>query len=75
MKYPHELVGWLYEVASGLGWQVPILDILNTEKEYPGLMDDIAVEYWQRNLIKGQMEGTGQLGKRADSEIDGQGER
>lgn len=74
MKYPHELVGWLYEVANGLGWQVSLWDILRVEKEYPGLMDDVSVEYWQRGIIAKQLEGTGQL-KRADNEIDGQGER
>lgn len=74
MKHPHEHIGWLYEIASGLGWQVSLWDILRVEKEYPGLMDDIAVEHWQRDIIAKQMEGTGQR-KRADNEIDGQGER
>jgi len=71
-------VGWLYEVANGLSWQVSLWDILRVEREYPGLMDDVAKENWQRGLIREQMEGDGTLPKqsaRADSLIDGQGER
>lgn len=72
--YPHEMVGWLYEVAHGLGWQVSIWDILRTEKEYPGLMDDLAVEYWQRELIKEQL-GNASKSAQADNAVDGQSER
>ncbi len=55
----HALVGWLYDVANSLDWRVSVLDILETEKRYPGLMDDLSVESWQRKIIKDQMEASG----------------
>lgn len=55
----HSLIGWLYDVANSLDWRVSLLDILETEKRYPGLMDDLSIEAWQRKLIKDQLEGTG----------------
>jgi len=59
MKYPDVYVGWLYDVANGLDWRVSILDIIETERRYPSLMDDLSVEAWQRKIIKDQLEGTG----------------
>ena len=60
MKYRvHVLIGWLYDTANALDWRVPILDILETERRYPGLMDDLGIESWQRKIIKEQLEGTG----------------
>lgn len=56
MRYPHEFVGWLYDVEHSLDWQVSILDVIETERRYPGLMDDLGIEAWQRKLIKDQME-------------------
>jgi hypothetical protein len=63
MKYPDELVGWLYDVASSLDWRVSILHILEAEKFWPGLMDDLATEAWQRKIVKDQLEGTGSSNK------------
>lgn len=54
-----DLIGWLYEVANSLDWRVSVLDILETEKRYPGVMDDLSTEAWQRKLIKDQLEATG----------------
>lgn len=55
----HDLIGWLYDVSNSLDWRVSVLDILETEKRYPGLMDDLSTEAWQRKLIKDQLEATG----------------
>lgn len=55
----HSLIGWLYDVANSLDWRVSVLDILETEKRYPGLMDDLSTESWQRKIIKDQLEATG----------------
>lgn len=55
----HGLIGWLYEVANSLDWRVSVLDILETERRYPGIMDDLSTEAWQRKLIKDQLEATG----------------
>ena len=59
MRYPHALVGWLYDVANSLDWQVSILDILETERRFPGLMDDVSTEAWQRKIVKDQMKSAG----------------
>jgi hypothetical protein len=40
------------------------LDVLHTEREYPGLMNDLAIEAWQRRIVKEQMKG-GQDGKQS----------
>lgn len=61
----HTTIGWLYDVAHSLDWQVSILDILETERRYPGLMYDLGTEAWQRKLVKEQMTG------KNDSEVDG----
>lgn len=53
------MIGWLYDVADSLDWRISILDILETERRWPGLMDDLSVEAWQRKIIKEQVEGTG----------------
>lgn len=55
MRTPNPLVGWLYDVANSLDWQVSLLDIIETERRYPGLMDDLSIEAWQRRIIKEQM--------------------
>ena len=62
----HELIGWLYDVSNSLDWRVSVLDILETEKRYPGLMDDLSVEAWQRKIIKEQMEASGKTDKVAE---------
>lgn len=55
----HALIGWLYDVETSLDWRVSVLDVLETERRYPGLMDDLSVEAWQRKIIKDQMEASG----------------
>jgi hypothetical protein len=69
MTYDHESVGWLYDVLNGLDWRVSVLDVLETDRRYPGLMSDLSVEGWQRKIVKEQMTG----GKK-DDDIDGLGE-
>lgn len=56
MKFPQDWIGWLFEKVNMLDWQISILDIINTEKEYPGLIDDLSTEAWQRKLVREQME-------------------
>ena len=36
-------------------WKVSPQDILETERQYPNLWDDIMIEIWQRNLVKEQV--------------------
>lgn len=55
----HDLIGWLYDVANSLDWRVSVLDILETERKFPGLMDDLSTEAWQRKIVKEQIEGMG----------------
>lgn len=55
----HVLVGWLFDVLNSLEWRVSVLDILETEKRYPNLMDDLSTESWQRKLVKDQLESIG----------------
>lgn len=71
MRYPHQCVGWLYDVLNSLEWRISPLDVLETERDYPGLMGDLAIESWQRKIIREQLEGTG---KKESAEIDGQEE-
>ena len=74
-----ELIGWLYDVLNSLEWRISPLDVLDTEKRYPGLMDDLSVESWQRRIVKEQVDS--ELDKKDDRDseldkyIDGQGER
>lgn len=58
MKYPQSLVGWLYDIEDSLEWKVSPLDVLLTEKHYPGLIGDLSVESWQRKLIRDQIKGS-----------------
>jgi hypothetical protein len=44
-------------VLHSLDWRVSPLDILRCEREYPGLMDDLSTEAWQRRLVRDQMRG------------------
>ena len=59
MFYPHEVVGWLYDVLNGLDWRVSPLDILAVEARYPNLMSDLSVEAWQRKIVREQIEAIG----------------
>lgn len=56
MQYPDHVVGWLYDLLEGIDWKWSIAQILETEREFPGLVDDLALEGWQRRLIKQQMD-------------------
>jgi hypothetical protein len=55
MKYPQSLVGWLFDVLNSLDWKLSPLDILGTEERYPGLIDDLSTESWQRKIIHDQI--------------------
>lgn len=44
-------------MLDALEWKMKPLEIIETERCYPGLIDDIATELWQRRLIKEQLEG------------------
>ena len=41
---------------KSLEWRVSVLDVLETEKRYPGLMSDLSIEAWQRKIVKDQIE-------------------
>lgn len=66
--YDEATVGWLFDTMDGLGWKPSVLDVLETERRYPGLMTDLGIEGWQRKLIKDQLSGEG---KTSDAELDG----
>lgn len=51
-----EIIGWLYDIMSSLEWRVSVLDVLQTENQYPHLMHDLSTEAWQRRIVKEQME-------------------
>jgi hypothetical protein len=68
MKYPQEAIGWLYDVLNSLEWRVSPLDVLETERRYPKLMDDLSTEAWQRRLVREQLKGMSQ------ANIDGMSE-
>jgi hypothetical protein len=58
MRYPPYLVGWLVDMLESVDWQLSVMDILTTEQNFPGLMDDMSLEIWQRRLIEKQLEGS-----------------
>lgn len=51
-------MGWLFDVLNSIEWKVSPLDILETEARYPGLMDDLTIEAWQRKLVRDQIKGS-----------------
>lgn len=55
---------------EGLGWKVSVLDALETERRYPGLMTDLGIEGWQRKLIKDQLSGEHKPGNAAVDGLD-----
>ncbi len=55
MKYPNHLVGWLFDIMHSLDWQISIIDVLETERRYPGLIDDLSIEAWQRKIVHDQI--------------------
>jgi hypothetical protein len=52
-------VGWLADILEGTEWHLSIREVLATELEYPGLLDDLNIELWQRRLVKEQMKSEG----------------
>lgn len=58
MKYPQALIGWLYDIEDSLEWKISPLDVLETEKRFPGLIGDLSVESWQRKIIRDQIKGS-----------------
>jgi len=57
MQYPENVVGWLTDICSATEWKLSPLEVLRTETEYPGLIDDMMTELWQRQLVKEQTNG------------------
>lgn len=55
MRYPALSVGWLVDILESVDYRWSPVQILETESFYPGLIDDISTEIWQRRLIKAQM--------------------
>lgn len=56
MRYPPALVTWLVDMLESVDWRLSVMDILETEEAFPGLMDDMSIDLWQRQLIEKQME-------------------
>lgn len=55
---PAPLIDWLVDILEATDWRMRPLDILDTERRYPGLMNNLATMSWQRRLIAEQMEST-----------------
>lgn len=53
--YPPELVNWLLTWITASNWQWTPLDILETERQHPGLLTALDIVLWQRMLVKEQM--------------------
>lgn len=58
MSYLQTSVGWLVDKLMLFDYRQSVIDILETERQYPGLLDDIATEIWQRALILKQVKGS-----------------
>jgi hypothetical protein len=51
------MIGWLSDVLKAVNFRWTLLDILDTERQYPSLIDDVlGTEFWQRALVKEQVE-------------------
>lgn len=57
LDYPDDIVGWLVDILKATDYHYSPREILAVEASYPGLWDDIAIELWQRDLVRKQMEG------------------
>lgn len=59
----------MVDVMNAFDWAFPPHVILECEAEYPGLIDDMMIEVWQRELVKGQVES--QQKRKAGRDDDG----
>ena len=50
-----EIMGWVADICVKLEWKITPREVLQTEREYPGLIGYIALEVWQKNLIEKQL--------------------
>lgn len=57
MSYPDHLVAWLVDVCNATEWRLKPLEVIATEEQYPGLLDDMMTDLWQRGIIKQQLQG------------------
>lgn len=55
IHYPLEHTEWLADLLEALNFKFTPKQILETEAEYPGLWDDVAVILWQRRIIADQL--------------------
>lgn len=55
MDYPEHLIGWLVDLLP-LEFQWTPMDILNLEHRFPGIVNDIDTELWQRKLMRDEYE-------------------
>lgn len=56
MMNDEDTIGWLYDILWPLEFAYTPLEVLETESRYPGLFSDLAIEAWQRKLIKEQLD-------------------
>lgn len=52
MTWPKREREWLFGILESLEWRWTPVQIFETERAYPGLLDDLAVMAWQKRLIK-----------------------
>jgi hypothetical protein len=55
LLYPDRVVGWLADILKAVDFHYTPAQVLEAERLYPGLWDDLALELWQRDLVKQQM--------------------
>jgi hypothetical protein len=58
VRYPVEIVEWLADIVETVGLKPSIIDILQCEEQFPGLMNDIATVLWQWRIVSAQINGS-----------------
>lgn len=53
------MVAWLVSQIRFSGWHWTPLDVIETERQYPGLLNAINIEVWQQQLIEKQVKSEG----------------
>ncbi len=61
VQYPEHLIGWLVDVLEAVEYRWTPVQILDTERQYPGLINDISLEIWQRDIVKKQVKPNGDI--------------
>jgi hypothetical protein len=59
MLYPHQFVGWLQSKLDYCDYHWTPLQILEIERQLPGLLDDLSIERWQRQIVESELKEQG----------------